>query len=47
MTNQYNKHFHEAITISELGEVDHASGIKDTTIEKIYSWNEWHENRKT
>ena len=47
MSDQYLKHYDELITISELGNVDHASGIKDPTVEKIYSWNDWNENRKT
>ena len=47
MTEQYSKHFKDAITLSSLGSVDHASGIKDPKIEKIYSWNDWNENRTT
>lgn len=47
MTNQYEKYYDTAITISSLGNVNHKSGIKNPKVEKIYSWNEWHENRNT
>ena len=33
------------ITISSLGNVDHASGVKDPTKEKIYAWNEWNSGK--
>lgn len=47
MIEQYKKHYTNAITISSLGDVNHASGIKDPRVEKIYPWNKWHENRNT
>jgi len=44
MSDQLEKHSHEAIKISDLGNVNHASGIKDKNKEKIMSWNEYHDS---
>lgn len=46
ITDQISKHKENAITISSLGNVDHVSGVKNTKVEKIYSWNEWHNRQK-
>jgi hypothetical protein len=45
MEDQINSHYHEAITISGLGDVDHLSGVKDPKVERIYSWDDWVENQ--
>jgi hypothetical protein len=45
ITSQYAKYSNNAIRVSSLGNVDHMSGIKDTSKEKIYSWNEWHDRK--
>jgi len=44
---QYEKHNESAIRISSLGNVDHASGIKNPNVEKIYSWEEWHGHKNS
>lgn len=45
ITSQYIKYNSAAIRISSLGNVDHASGIKDTKKEKIFSWKDWNERK--
>jgi hypothetical protein len=47
MTEQYTKFEKDAILKSKLGNVDHARGIKDPTVEKIYSWDDWNASKKT
>lgn len=44
--SQFDKHGNTAISRSSLGKVDHAAGIKNPKIEKIYSWKDWNENKK-
>lgn len=46
MTRQYELHQDRIIRISDLGNVDHASGIKDPKKEKIISWEEWNARPK-
>jgi hypothetical protein len=42
MAKQMETNASGAILISDLGTVDHLSGIKDPKKERIYSWDEWH-----
>lgn len=46
MISQISKNFDAAILRSNLGNVNHASGIKNPKVEKIYSWNEWNASKK-
>lgn len=46
MEEQFKNHEHESITFSSLGNVEHAAGVKNPKIEKIYSWKEWNEHKK-
>ena len=41
MEQQYEKHGNDAITFDSLGKVNHSIGVKNTEVEKIYSWEEW------
>lgn len=41
MNEQLDKHYSDAIKLSELGNVDHGAGVK-TKKDRIISWNEYH-----
>ena len=46
LNHMYQKYKNEGIFVNQLGDVDHILTVKDTSKEKIYSWNEWNENKE-
>lgn len=46
METQFMLYGDELISISKLGNVNHAAGIKDPRKERIYSWDEWNRDKK-
>lgn len=45
MECQFQLYGKDAISISSLGNVNHAAGVKDPGKERIYSWDEWNGNK--